>query len=150
MTAYLYENPDLGADLLKIRQQFEKEKQMNGQPTTQTTFTYAVTLIRTNSQENQELGLSLLLDLHEKDPSSDYMFFITIVLYKLGNYTNAKKFADAFVQANPNNRQGLELKQAVDGKIDEEGKTGLAILGGAAALAALGALVIGAALIKKK
>lgn len=72
------------------------------------------------------------------------------------------------MQANPNNRQGLELKQAVDAKIDEgkktlkkvfkianeyleiEGKTGLAILGGAAALAALGALVIGAALIKKK
>ena len=61
-------------------------------------------------------------------------------------YAEARRYNDRLLDLEPKNKQAERLRQLIDDKVLQEGRVGLAILGGVAIVAG----VVGSLLFKKR
>ncbi|PRT53809.1 Mitochondria fission 1 protein [Wickerhamiella sorbophila] len=115
----------------------------------QTRFNYAWGLIKSNDPEHQRMGVEILTQLFKSAPERrrDSLYYLSIGCYKLGDYTNARRYADALLRYDPTNPQINQLRQEIEDKLNKEGMIGMAIVGGAVAV---GAAVLGAMLRRRR
>lgn len=115
----------------------------------QTRFNYAWGLIRSDSVRNQQQGVQLLTQLFKDAPQRrrECLYYLSIGSFKLGDYTNARKYCDILLNIEPNNEQATQLRQAIEDKLSREGLMGIAILGG---VLAVGVGIVGAVLRHKR
>lgn len=108
----------------------------------QSRFNYAWGLVRSTNKEDQMLGVKLLTDTYKESPMRrrECLYYLTIGCYKLGEYSTAKRYVDALVHHEPENKQALMLQTAVENKITSQGLKGIALI---SAGIAIGATTIG-------
>ncbi|KXS11638.1 mitochondria fission 1 protein [Gonapodya prolifera JEL478] len=116
-----------------IREQYQRERPA---PSVQTTFNYAWGLVRSGNKQDIEEGMKVLWGLYKNQPhlSRECLFYLCIGHLKLGNYSDARKYIVALLKEEPSNTQFEALKDLIDQRVQEEGLTGMAIVGGAAAV----------------
>ena len=72
------------------------------------------------------------------------IYYIALGHYKLGQYSDAKRYNDKILEHQPNNMQALSLQKLIEEKVASEGMMGVAIVGGLA----VAATVVGGLLFK--
>jgi fission 1 protein len=93
---------------------------------------------------------------------------LSVGSYKIGDYTNGRKYCDILLEIEPDNQQALHLRQAIEDKLSRgmctfilieslnhiliifffiEGLIGIAIIGG---VVAIGAAVVGTMMRHRK
>ncbi|KHN97921.1 Tetratricopeptide repeat 11 Fission 1 protein [Metarhizium album ARSEF 1941] len=131
------------SELHVLRAQYEKEGDMVG---VQTKFNYAWGLVKSNSRNDQQLGVRLLSDIFRLSPERrrECLYYLALGNYKLGNYGEARRYNDLLLDKEPANLQASDLRQLIDNKVAKEGLMGVAILSGVS----IAAGVVGAFLLK--
>ncbi|KAJ3224926.1 mitochondrial membrane protein [Clydaea vesicula] len=129
-------------ELATLRQEYEED-----QKDQQKKFNYSWALVRSNTRKEQEIGVLLLHEIYKQNTSRrrECLYYLALGEFKLGHYTEARKFTETLLQKEPNNPQAVQLLQQIDDKVKSEGVIGIAIAG--VAIAAVGLLV--GALTKK-
>ncbi|TGO13586.1 hypothetical protein BTUL_0067g00290 [Botrytis tulipae] len=119
------------AELQVLRAQYEKEGEHVG---VQTQFNYAWGLIKSNSRHEQQEGVRLLSDIFRTSPERrrECLYYLALGNYKLGNYSEARRYNDLLMEKEPENLQASSLKGLIDDKVAKEGLIGVAILSGVA------------------
>jgi fission 1 protein len=141
-------------DLEKYRRLFEKEQESGGgNASVETQFAYAWCLVRSRATNNLRLGTQLLEDLFRRTSDEtakrDYLYFTAVGYCRLKEYERALRFTKAIMMAEPGNRQAEQLDTYIKKKMKTDGLIGMAVIGGAAAVA-LGSIIgLGVALSKK-
>ncbi|KAF7901152.1 uncharacterized protein EAE97_005261 [Botrytis byssoidea] len=125
------ESPLKPAELQVLRAQYEKEGEHVG---VQTQFNYAWGLIKSNSRHEQQEGVRLLSDIFRTSPERrrECLYYLALGNYKLGNYSEARRYNDLLMEKEPENLQASSLKGLIDDKVAKEGLIGVAILSGVA------------------
>lgn len=77
----------------------------------------------------------------------DSLYYLALGSVKLGEYLNARRYAEALLEKEPNNSQFQSLKKAIDDRVTEDGLIGLGVAGG---VLAVGLGIMGAVLRKKR
>lgn len=135
------EAPLKPGELAVLRRQYENEAP---QVTIQTKFNFAWGLIKSNTRTHQQEGVKLLTDIFRDFPERrrECLYYISLAHYKLGNYSDARRYNDMLLEQEPRNLQAQSLRQLIDDKVAREGLVGMAILGGVTAglLVAVGLL----------
>ncbi|CAN6675042.1 mitochondrial fission 1 protein [Trichomonascus vanleenenianus] len=131
--------PLSAAELEVLRKKYREEGQY---VSLQTRFNYAWGLIRSARVPDQQEGVRMLTELFKDAPQRrrEVLYYLSIGSFKLGDYTNARKYCDILLEIEPNNHQVIGLRQAIEDKLSREGLVGIAIVGG---LVALGAAIVG-------
>ena len=83
----------------------------------------------------------ILYQRGNEEEKRDYIYYLALGHIKLKDYQKAKKFVDAILTKEPNNKQALELKALVEKKLVKDGLFGIALVGGGAIV--FGTLVFG-------
>lgn len=127
-------------ELLVLRNQYNSEGQY---VSLQTRFNYAWGLIKSRSVKDQQEGVKLLTEVFRDAPQRrrECLYYLSVGSFKLGDYTNARKYCDILLDIEPDNRQVVHLRQVIEDKLNKEGLVGIAIVGGALAV---GAALVGA------
>ncbi|KAH6706785.1 mitochondria fission 1 protein, partial [Verticillium dahliae] len=135
--------PLKASELQVLRAQYEKEGDMVG---VQTKFNYAWGLVKSDSRNNQQLGVRLLSEIFRVSPERrrECLYYLALGNYKLGNYGEARRYNDLLLEKEPANLQASNLRQLVDDKVAKEGLMGVAIVSGVAVAAG----VVGAFLMR--
>ncbi|SCU79989.1 LAFA_0B06876g1_1 [Lachancea sp. 'fantastica'] len=104
----------------------------------QSRFNYAWGLIKSTEQDDQRLGVKLLTDIYKESSMRrrECLYYLTIGCYKLGEFSTAKRYADALRLHEPENKQAGALQSMVESKIQRESLKGIAIASGCVAVAA--------------
>ncbi|XP_064614894.1 mitochondrial fission 1 protein-like [Liolophura sinensis] len=140
------------SDLKKFERMY-KEQEKRGSVSEKAQFEYAWCLVRSRYQNDMKNGIALLEDLFHrtKDDTSrrDYLYYLTIAYTRIKDYTGALKCCEGILKIEPRNYQALQLQKYINDKMKKEGLVGMAIVGGAAALALGGIIGLGMALSKK-
>ncbi|UQC76502.1 mitochondria fission 1 protein [Colletotrichum lupini] len=136
-------SPLKASELQVLRAQYEKEGDMVG---VQTKFNYAWGLVKSDSRNDQQLGVRLLSEIFRVSPERrrECLFYLALGNYKLGNYGEARRYNDLLLEKEPANLQASNLRQLVDDKVAKEGLMGVAIISGVAVAAG----VVGAFLVR--
>lgn len=118
-------------------------------PTPQSTFNYAWGLLKSDRMPAQKKALELLATVYRDAPSlrREALYYMALGSVKLGEWANARKYADSLLEKEPDNTQFKALKQAIDDQVTQDGLIGLGIAGG---VLAVGLGVMGALLRKKR
>ena len=74
------------------------------------------------------------------------LYYLALGNYRLAMYAEARRYNDRLLDLEPKNKQAERLRQLIDDKVLQEGRVGLAILGGVAIVAG----VVGSLLFKKR
>jgi mitochondrial fission 1 protein len=129
-----------------LRKQYQSEGQY---VSLQTRFNYAWGLIKSNQVADQQLGVKLLTEVFKDAPGRrrECLYYLSIGSYKLGDYTNARKYCDILLGLEPGNQQVAHLRQAIEDNLSREGLLGIAIVGGALAI---GVAIVGSLLRRKR
>lgn len=129
-----------------LRNQVESEKP---EPSSHSLFNYAWGLIKSKGHGYQQQGVNILKELYVKEPEirKDCLYYLAMGTLKLGDYTSARRYVEELLKIEPENGQGLAMKNVIEEKITKEGLIGLGI--GAGALA-VGVGIIGAIMRRKK
>ncbi|KAJ2162010.1 mitochondrial membrane protein [Coemansia sp. RSA 552] len=132
-------------ELLVLQRQYEREQP---QPRVQTKFNYAWGLIKNTKKREQRLGINLMYELYnaEVERKRECLYYLAIGHYKTGEYLNARAYIEQLLALEPNNAQARSLHKLIDSKVARDGLIGLAVSGGAVALAGIAL----AALFRKK
>lgn len=131
--------------LIILKNQLDSEQP---KPTPQSEFNYGWGLLKSTSHKDQQEGIAILSHLY-RDVSSmrrEALYYLALGSFKVGEYSNARRYTESLLEKEPDNTQFKSLKQAIEDKITQDGIIGIGIAGG---LLALGAGLIGA-LAKKK
>lgn len=143
---------ELSSPLLNQQLQILKNQVEAEQPevSPQTTFNYAWGLIKSSNHKHQEEGVRLLTGVFRDVPSMrrECLYYLSLGSYKIGDYTNARRYVDTLLDAEPENSQARALKVTIDDQVTKEGLIGLGIVGGA--IAAIGLGIMGAMMRKKR
>ena len=75
------------------------------------------------------------------------LYYLAVGSYKVGEYSNARRYCDALLKSEPDNSQARALKEMVDDKVTQDGLIGLGVAGG---LLAVGVGVISALARRKR
>ncbi|XP_013380388.1 mitochondrial fission 1 protein-like [Lingula anatina] len=139
-------------DLKKFEQRYN-EQMTRGSVSPKTQFEYAWCLVRSKYSKDNQKGIILLEDLfhktHDETAKRDYLYYLAVGNTRLKEYDKALKYVNGILQVQPGNHQAAELKKIIKKKMEKEGLLGMAIVGGAAAVA-LGSIIgLGVALAKK-
>ncbi|KAI0482857.1 mitochondria fission 1 protein [Xylariaceae sp. FL0804] len=139
------ETPLKPSELGVLRSQYEKEGEMVG---VQTKFNYAWGLVKSNSRNDQQLGVRLLSDIFRVSPERrrECLYYLALGNYKLGNYGEARRYNDLLLEREPANLQAADLRRLIDDKVTKEGLMGVAIISGVA----IAAGVVGGILFRGK
>ena len=133
-------------DIIWIEKKF-RDEECEGKLTMTTQFQYASCLVRSKYKDDIQKGIALLLELCQGNyDTRDFLFFLAVGHYKLGNLTTASKFVQRLLTIEPNNFQAYELKKLIDSKANKDAAVGIALTGG---LVALGGALLGLVLTKK-
>lgn len=118
-------------------------------PTPQTRFNYAWGLIKSGNHKQQEFGVQILTELYksEKDMRREVLYYLSLGSFKLGDYTNAKRYVEALLEIEPHNLQAQTLLENIEDKITTEGLIGLGVVTG---IVAIGIGVIGGLVRKNR
>ncbi|EON96621.1 putative mitochondria fission 1 protein [Phaeoacremonium minimum UCRPA7] len=128
------ETPLNPAELQVLRSQYEKEGDMVG---VQTKFNYAWGLVKSNTRNDQHLGVMLLSEIFRTSPERrrECLYYLALGNYKLGNYGEARRYNDLLLDKEPANLQASNLRALIDDKVAKEGLMGVAIISGVAVAA---------------
>ncbi|RDA95250.1 hypothetical protein CP533_1880 [Ophiocordyceps camponoti-saundersi (nom. inval.)] len=135
------ETPLNASELNVLRAQYEKEGEMVG---VQTKFNYAWGLVKSSTRTDQQLGVRLLSDIFRLSPERrrECLYYLALGNYKLGNYSEARRYNDLLLDKEPANLQASDLRQLIDNRVAREGLMGVAIVSGVSiAAGVLGAFV---------
>ncbi|RKF64061.1 Mitochondrial fission 1 protein [Erysiphe neolycopersici] len=137
------ESPLKPVELQVLRAQYEKEGEYVG---VQTKFNFAWGLIKSNIRTEQQEGVRLLSDIFRTSPERrrECLYYLALGHYKLGVYSEARKYNSLLLEKEPGNLQADRLRGLIDDKVTKEGLMGVAIISGVAVVAG----VIGSILFK--
>lgn len=123
-------------EIRSLRNEFNSEMP---NPSPSTKFNLAWGEIRSSNTSDVERGLKLMYQLYLSEPrmSRECLYYLALGSYKIGEYSQARKYADELLKNEPNNGQARGLRIAIDEKVRTEGLIGLGIVGGGVALAAI-------------
>lgn len=115
----------------------------------QSRFNYAWGLIKSDDTNDQRLGVKILTDVFKDSPQRrrECLYYLSIGTYKLGDYSDSRRYVDALLSYEPENQQALALKQMVADKIAKDGLIGIALVSGAVAA---GAAILSLAFRKRR
>lgn len=118
-------------------------------PSPQSTFNYAWGLLKTDRVPAQKKALDLLATVYRDAPSlrREALYYMALGSVKLGEFTNARKYAESLLEKEPDNTQFKALKKAIDDQVTQDGLIGLGIAGG---VLAIGLGVMGALMRRKR
>jgi len=136
------ESPLKPDELAVLRSQYEKEGEYVG---IQTKFNYAWGLIKSSDREDQQYGVQLLSEIFRASPDRrrECLYYLALGHYKLGNYSEARRYNDLLLDLEPGNMQATSLRDLVEEKVQREGLVGVAIVGGlAVAAGVVGSLIM--------
>ncbi|KAI0231004.1 Mitochondrial fission 1 protein [Lamellibrachia satsuma] len=138
---------------LKKFEKVYQEQLQRGEPSVKAQFDYSWCLVRSPYKRDLHQGIALLEDLYHKTTDDnlkrDYLFYLSVGNTRIKDYNKALKYVKALLTIEPGNHQAQELKEYIDQKMKKEGLVGMAIVGGAAALAIGGIVSLGVALARK-
>lgn len=140
------QEPLLSEQLRILKDQMESEGQ---DPAPQSQFNYAWGLIKSSNYKMQQQGINILSKLYRDVPSMrrECLYYLALGSFKVGDYSNATRYADALLKNEPENKQALDLKESIHEKVTQEGLIGIGIAGGALAV---GVGIFGALLRRKR
>lgn len=140
------EQPIAPEQLTILRNQLKSEEP---DPTPQTKFNYAWGLLKTPSKKGQKEGMQILTYLYKDVPEMrrECLYYLCLGSYQLGDYSNARRYVDTLLKAEPENTQAKALKHSIEEKITRDGLIGLGIAGG---VLAVGVGLIGALARRKR
>jgi len=123
-------------DVLRI--QYEKEL-TQAHVSIQTKFNYAWGLVKSPRREHQVEGVRLLQDIYRSEPGRrrECLYYLALGQYKMGNFDEARKFNALLLDKEPTNLQAQSLEQLISQGVAKDGYIGMALAGGAAAVATL-------------
>ncbi|RLV92809.1 Mitochondria fission 1 protein [Spathaspora sp. JA1] len=126
--------------LAVLRDQLRSEEP---NPSPQTKFNYAWGLIKSPHYKQQQDGVAILIELYksEENMRREVLYYLSLGSFKIGDYTNAKRYIQALLYSEPENQQAQALLESIDDRITKDGLIGIGIVGGALAI---GVGVIGA------
>ncbi|KAK2141716.1 hypothetical protein LSH36_1053g00029 [Paralvinella palmiformis] len=140
------------ADLKKFEKIYA-EQSGRGPASTKAQFEYAWCLVRCRSPQDLRKGTVLLEDLFHRvgddHAKRDYLFYLAVGHTRLKEYEKALKYTEAILKVEPKNHQAAQLREHIKKKMKIDGLVGMAIVGGAAAVAVGGLVGLGLALSKK-
>lgn len=133
------------AQLRVLRDQLESEKP----PSAQLLFNYAWGLLKTDNRANQRQAIEMFSALYKEfsDMRREALYYLALGSVKVGEMSNARRYAQALLDKEPDNAQFKELKEAIDSQVTQDGLIGLTIAGG---IVGIGLGVMGALLRKKR
>ncbi|XP_047131421.1 mitochondrial fission 1 protein isoform X2 [Hydra vulgaris] len=122
----------------------------SGKVSPETQFQYGWCLIKSQYKDDIRKGIKLLEALCATNMDSrDFLYFIALGYYKLSEYDKALRFVKRLLNIEPNNAQAKELEKSIESKMKSDGVMGIAMVGGAA-IAAVGGIVLGLLLAKRR
>lgn len=136
----------LAEQLAILKRQLDSE-QPNVSP--QTRFNYGWGLVKSPDRKLQQHGLEQLAQVYREENSMhrEALYYLAVGSYKVGEYSNARRYCDALLKSEPDNSQARALKEMVDDKVTQDGLIGLGVAGG---LLAVGVGVISALARRKR
>ena len=140
------DSPLKDSELAVLRHQYEREGKLVG---VQTKFNYAWGLIKSSRRNDQLEGTKLLTEIYKDNPERrrECLYYLALGHFKVGNYSDARKFNNVLIEREPRNMQALSLRQLIDDRVAKDGYVGMAIVGSAIAI---GGLIIGSLARSKK
>ncbi|KAI9230541.1 MAG: mitochondria fission 1 protein [Piptocephalis tieghemiana] len=119
------------AELAVLRRQYEREQP---KPSAQTCFNYAWGLVKSNKRQDQLQGVQLLSQVWKDQPerARECLYYLALGQHKLGAHHEARKYNDALLNLEPENRQAQELRSLIDYRVMRDGLVGMGIVGGLA------------------
>ncbi|GAA5920706.1 hypothetical protein JCM1841_004944 [Sporobolomyces salmonicolor] len=132
------QSPLSASELAVLRQQFHDEA-AKGWVSVQTKFNYAWGSVKSDNKVEVGEGVTLLMDIYRSEPERrrECLYFLAVGHYKLGNYPEAKRYNGLLLEKEPNNIQSQSLNALIEKAVAKEGYVGMAIAGGAAAVAGI-------------
>ncbi|KTW30233.1 hypothetical protein T552_00711 [Pneumocystis carinii B80] len=127
-------------DLEVLKRQYDREWPF---VSTQTKFNYSWGLVKSKIRSEQQEGVKLLFEIYRESPERrrECLYYLALGLYKLKNYTEARRYNDLLLEKEPENIQALNLQILINKSVTKEGYVGMAIVG---SLLAMGGLALGA------
>ncbi|XP_065062122.1 mitochondrial fission 1 protein-like [Rhopilema esculentum] len=140
-------------DLQIFKERYEKEETA-GMVTNDIQFQYGMCLIKSKYRNDIRKGIELFQDLCTRGcDQRDFLFFLALGYYKLGQWEPAMKCIQRLLNIEPNNHQAIEMKELINKKMNKDGLMGVAIAGGAVVGGILGivggSIILGYKLLKK-
>jgi fission 1 protein len=91
-------------------------------------------LIKSNERADQQTGVRLLSQIFRTSPERrrECLYYLALGHYKLGSYSEARRYNDLLLDKEPANMQAGSLRSLIDDKVAKEGLMGVAILSGVA------------------
>lgn len=128
-----------------LRNQVESEHP----PSPQSLFNYGWGLLKTDSHSNQRQALDIFATLYRDVPSlrRESLYYLALGSVKIGEFSNARRYAESLLEKEPDNAQFKALKQAIDDQVTQDGLIGLGVAGG---VLAVGLGIMGAMIRKKR
>nr|OQO17472.1 Mitochondria fission 1 protein [Rachicladosporium sp. CCFEE 5018] len=137
------ESPLKDSELAVLRSQYEKE---DPYPSLQTKFNYAWGLIKSSTRQDQQDGVRLLSEIFRASPERETLYYLSIAHYRLGNYSEARRYNDSLLEIESENQQAQSLRDLIEEKVAREGLYGVAIVSGLAVAAG----VVGGLIMKNR
>lgn len=139
-------NEEIAPEQLQI---LKNQLELENPQTPDSQFNYAWGLLKTKNSRQQKQGMHILTVLYRDVPRKrrDSLYYLALGSVKLGEYLNARRYAEALLEKEPNNSQFQSLKKAIDDRVTEDGLIGLGVAGG---VLAVGLGIMGAVLRKKR
>ncbi|BFZ54152.1 Mitochondrial fission 1 protein [Savitreella phatthalungensis] len=127
------------SELAVLRAQYETEGKLVG---VQTKFNFAWGLVKSSKRVDQLEGTKLLTEIYREYPDRrrECLYYLALGHFKVGNYTDARKFNNVLLDREPHNMQAQSLRQLIDDRVAKDGYVGMAIVGSAIAI---GGIIIG-------
>jgi len=132
------ETPLSHDELEVLRKQYLRDGQY---ATVQTKFNYAWGLIKSSRSKDQQEGVRLLSEIYRESAERrrECLYYLALGTFKLGNYTESRKFNDQLLALEPRNSQSQALRVLIEEKVSREGLIGMGIVG---VIAAVGITVV--------
>ncbi|ODV81277.1 mitochondrial fission 1 protein [Suhomyces tanzawaensis NRRL Y-17324] len=129
-----------------LRNQVKAEDPM---PSPQSLFNLAWGLIKSNIHKQQLEGIKILTKIYKDVPAMrrESLYYLSLGSYKVGDYTNARRYVEVLLDGEPDNAQAKALKDSIDDKVTRDGLIGLGIAGG---LLAVGVGILGGVMRRKR
>ena len=101
-------------------------------------------LVKSNARADQQLGVILLSEIFRTSPERrrECLYYLALGNYRLGNYSEARRYNDRLLEAEPANLQAADLRSMIDDRVAREGLVGVAIVGGVAVAGVVGGILL--------
>lgn len=96
-------------EFLQIKEQYDAEQPLI---TLQTKFNLAWALVRSDSTQHVQQGLSLFCSIYKDSPERrlECLYYIALSHYKLKQYEESRRYLNMLLSKDPNSPEALKLK----------------------------------------